>query len=217
MIILDHIFRYISLRRLERFWENAKQYITDRIAEIVQPAGDKEIVNVLTYGSQAPGIAEDGELYINSVDNTLYVYEEGSWAEVEASESVIYVTSDTAHIYVYSHGVFVDSTGESVDNTIYVNNLTTDLAGYTEQGLYSVCMVEGGTQRFYTMTVNMSRRNLPGRPPRVITYYLQMLHNNDGYMSRTKVGTGDWGDWNEFLYAFTKDIEELLPLIYAGL
>lgn len=202
---------YISFRRLSHFWDKAKQYIADRISEIIQPSGDKEIINVLTYDSSAPSSPSAGDYYINSSSNKLYKYVSSSWTEQTADKNVIYITLDTTHMYVYDGTEFKDVTGGDVDNVIYVRNLTTDLEDYTDRGVYTVCQSKaGGVQRWYTLTVTVYRnQGSTGRK--------QVLHNNECYMSRTKGGDTAWSDWTTNTYAYTTDIDALKPLIYAGL
>lgn len=211
---------YISFRRLSQFWDKVKQYIADKIAEIIQPAPQKEIINVLTYSSSAPSSPSDGDYYINSSSDKLYKYSSSSWSEATAKTDVIYIALDTAHIYVYSGSEFVDTTGEMVDNTIYINNIETDLDDYIEDGVYNVCIAQSGVseQEWYTFTVTVFT---PRGAMISIHDYTQVLHNNNGYKSRKRTDrgstTGTWSSWSEFTYASTDDIEKLKPLIYAGL
>lgn len=208
------VFSFISLRRLIRFWEHVKEYIDGKIQDIIQPESEKEVVSVLTCSDTAPEIASDGDYYINTDEPALYVYDDGEWVEDEPSESVIYIALDTSHIYVWNGSEFVDSTGDTVDNTIYVHNLTTALEDYKEPGLFSVCLVNGTFRTYYTMTVSVSRRMM--RPSGSITYYNQTLHNNNGYQYRTKVGSGDWSDWTVFEYVSQEQLQEVSDLAAAG-
>ena len=213
MTILDHIFRYVSLRRLDRFWENAKQYITDKISEIVQPSSDKEVVQVLTYAAIEPATASEGDYYIDSSEGLLYQYANGNWNVVLASKECVYITADTAHIYVYNGSVFIDSTGEAIDNTLYVPNITTSLDGYTERGSYNLCVVTQFRAEWYSFAISIRKgKSMVGRPASIT--YIQTLRNNSGYMLRTKVNTGDWSEWNENTYMTE---EEHKPAIDAAI
>lgn len=196
---------------------NAEQIdgLEEMIASAIQPVPDKEVISVLTYSETAPATAEDGDYYINSSDNKLYAYDEGAWGEETPDESAVYITADTSHIYVWNGTTFTDTTHEPVDGTIYVKNLDTGLEDYTEAGLFTVCHTSGSFRRYYTMVVSITRVKVG---PRITsTTYKQLLHNNDGYITRSKVGSGEWSDWEEFIYVSKKEFEELKPLIYAGL
>ena len=114
------------------------QAINDILAQL-QPADDKEIISVLTYSDTTPAAASAGDLYIDSMNDALKEFVDGSWGDAEAQENVIYITNDTTHFYIYKDNEFVDMTGEPIDNTIYVNNLS-DLDEYTDEGIYRVCV-----------------------------------------------------------------------------
>lgn len=189
--------------------------LEEMIASAIQPVPDKEVISVLTYGETAPATAEDGDYYINSSSNKLYAYDEGAWSEETPDESAVYITADTSHIYVWNGKTFTDTTHEPVDGTIYVKDLATGLADYTESGLFTVCHTSGSLRKYYTMVVSITRIRVSSKV--TLPKYKQLLHNNDGYITRSKVGSGHWSDWEEFIYVSKKEIEELKHLIYAGL
>lgn len=207
---------YISFRRLSQFWEKAKAWIDEQISGAVAPEAQKEVFKVLTYASSAPTSAEDGDYYINSSENKLYYYDEDEWVEATPSSDSIFIATDTNHMYVLSNGTYVDVTGESVDNIIYTNNIITGL-DVTEAGLYTVCYTTSSNTYWYSLTVSVIYGpSRPGRP-RTVSYN-QILSNNECWQQRNKRGSeGTWTDWEEHTYAYTSDIEDLKPLIYAGL
>ena len=208
---------WVSFRRLALFWEGVKDYIKD----IVTPESTKEVFSVVTYSDVAPLTAEDGEYYINSDENALYVYdeddEEEHWKEVTPNPDSVFITEDTNHMYVIgSGGVYTDVTGEQIDDTIYTNNLDTDL-DVTDSGVYKVCYsFYGLSAKWFTLVVTSTYRTVHNpRPVRVYTYH-QILQNNEGFSTRAK-NDGVWSAWENNTYAYKKDIDDLKPLIYAGL
>ena len=209
---------YTSFRRLSHFWDKLKTYIADRISEAVHPSETKEVVPVLTYGTTAPASASEGDYYINSSSNKLYEYVSSEWTEDEPSEKVIYVTSDTSHIYLWNGSLFVDATGEAVDNVIYVNDLETELDDVTTSGVYSVCQsissAVGANTKWYSLIVVNGWKRVGTGAYRRKTFTRQVLSDANHWQEREKIGNGDWEDWAIHTYAYT---EEVMPLIYAGL
>lgn len=174
--------------------------VLDEIRALIQPAPDKEIINILTAASSAPEDYEEGDKYIDISAHVLYEYDGEGWQECVPSSDCVYIASDTSHIYVWNGSEFVDSTGDPIDNTLYVSNIMSDIAGYTDKGMYSVCV---GGRDWYTMVVSQARRTLFGRPPRVIVTYSQILSNESVWMIRYKVNDGGWSEWTEHEYAYT--------------
>jgi len=189
------------------------------------PQDEKEVVSVLTASDDAPLDAAENDLYIDTSDNTLYQYDGEDWNEAEASQNVLYITDDTSHIYRYDGSLFIDVTGQKIDDVIYVSSIDDPaLEAYTEAGMYTVCISSRTGSRYYTLAVNIAKGPARiGVPPR--TTYTQTLYNRDGYYARTKVNAGAWSDWSVFDYASEEYVntevqaakEDLLPLIYAGL
>lgn len=173
--------------------------LTELIETYIQPSEDKEVIAILTASPNAPSSAEDGDLYINTSNNTLLVYDDGAWTATTASTEVVYVTADTSHIYIYNGETFVDSTGEAIDNTIYVSNLTTDLADYTHKGMYAVCLNSGNESIWYTLAVSGARMRKSG--------VIQTLSNKSGYQTRNKKGNDPWSDWT--VKTYVTDISDL--------
>lgn len=196
---------YISLRRLSHFFDNLKEYI----AGIIQPSGDKEVLNVLSYSSSAPASANEGEYYINSSLNKLYVYNSSDeWQEETPSIECIFITSDTSHIYLWNGNAFIDATGQSVDNTIYVRDITTSLEPYNETAVYTVFKgLPGLPPTIYTLIVKRTRIRVGLQQ---IPKYSQTLMNNEGYWTRQKNGSEAWTEWEEFLYASKKDLDAII-------
>ena len=162
------------------------QAINDILAQL-QPADDKEIISVLTYSDTTPASASAGDLYIDSMNDALKEFVDGSWENAEAQENVIYITNDTTHFYIYKDDEFVDMTGEPIDNTIYVNNLS-ELDKYTDEGIYRVCVttVTDMVRSFnwYTLVIE---RSVASRWLRVTI--TQTLSNRSGYQFRKKTNT----------------------------
>lgn len=193
--------------------------IDDILAQL-QPADDKEIISVLSYSSEVPESATEGDLFINSDTNELLEWADSEeWIPTEAKENVIYITNDTTHFYVYKNNVFVDMTGQPIDNTIYINDLD-ELDGFTEDGIYRVCVTTTSAlvknHSWYTFIIE---RSVASRLRRVTI--TQTLSNRSGYQFRKKNNTGPWLAWEEFVFASKAELEaqkeELLDLIYAAL
>ena len=174
--------------------------VLNEIRALIQPAPEKEVVNVLSAGDTMPEDPSDGDRWIDLENNLLYRYsEDDGWGEDSPDGGSVYITADTSHIYVWNGSEFVDSTGQPVDNTLYVHNTTTELEQYTDRGMYNVCV---GGNSWYTMVVFSSRRTFFGRPPRVSVTYRQLLCNNDGWYVRTKVNNGEWSEWEDNEYSY---------------
>ena len=174
--------------------------VLNEIRALIQPAPEKEVVNVLSAGDTMPEDPSEGDRWIDMENNLLYSYsEDDGWVEDNPDEGSVYITSDTSHIYLWNGSEFVDSTGQPVDNTLYVHNTTTELEQYTDRGMYNVCV---GGNFWYTMVVSSSRRTFFGRPPRVSVTYRQLLCNNDGWYVRTKVNNGEWSEWEDHEYTY---------------
>ena len=190
------------------------QAINDILAQL-QPADDKEIISVLTYSDTTPAAASAGDLYIDSMNDALKEFVDGSWGDAEAQENVIYITNDTTHFYIYKDNEFVDMTGEPIDNTIYVNNLS-DLDEYTDEGIYRVCVttVTDMVRSFnwYTLVIE---RSVSSRWLRVTI--TQTLSNRSGYQFRKKTNTMAWDAWEEFIFASKAELQEVYDLACAGL
>lgn len=162
-------------------------------------ATDKEVINVLTASEEAPESAEDGDLYINTDEHNLYEWQEDDWVEIAPSGSVVYLASDNGHIYVYVNDEFADATGEEYNHILYVSNLTNDLAGMTENGIYTVMLVDMFSAKAYTLAVTtLKGPGYIGRPSNITT--TQTVQNYEGYMVRTKTNNGEWSEWEEFRY-----------------
>ena len=172
--------------------------LQNRIEALSQEA-QKEVINILTYSDVAPEGSDEEDFYINSAENKLYYFDGSDWAEMTPSDNNIYVAADTMHMYMYAENGFVDVTGQTVDNTIYVNNITTDLAGYTDKGMFSVCL---SGREWSTLIVSQSRRTLFGRPPRFIITYGQLLRNENGWQFRYKIDDGEWSEWRIQTYSY---------------
>lgn len=190
------------------------QAINDILAQL-QPADDKEIISVLTYSDTTPAAASAGDLYIDSMNDALKEFVDGSWGDAEAQENVIYITNDTTHFYIYKDNEFVDMTGEPIDNTIYVNNLS-ELDEYTDEGIYRVCVttVTDMVRSFnwYTLVIE---RSVASRWLRVTI--TQTLSNRSGYQFRKKTNTMAWDAWEEFIFASKAELQEVYDLACAGL
>ena len=190
------------------------QAINDILAQL-QPADDREIISVLTYSDTTPAAASAGDLYIDSMNDALKEFVDGSWGDAEAQENVIYITNDTTHFYIYKDNEFVDMTGEPIDNTIYVNNLS-ELDEYTDEGIYRVCVttVTDMVRSFnwYTLVIE---RSVASRWLRVTI--TQTLSNRSGYQFRKKTNTMAWDAWEEFIFASKAELQEVYDLACAGL
>ena len=190
------------------------QAINDILAQL-QPADDKEIISVITYSDTTPASASAGDLYIDSMNDALKEFVDGSWEDAEAQENVIYITDDTTHFYIYKDDAFVDMTGDPIDNTIYVNNLS-ELDKYTDEGIYRVCVttVTDMVRSFnwYTLVIE---RSVASRWLRVTI--TQTLSNRSGYQFRKKTNTMAWDAWKEFIFASKAELQEVYDLACAGL
>lgn len=189
------------------------QAIDDILAQL-QPVDDKEIIGVLTYSDIAPEGPSAGDMYIDSEDNMLKEYQDGAWTDAEAKENVIYITNDTTHFYVYKNNVFVDMTGEPIDNTIYINDLD-ELDGFTEDGIYRVCVTTESISKIYRWYTFVIERSVVYRTRSVII--TQTLSNRSGYQHRRKRNLYPWGQWEEFIFASKADLQEVYDLACAGL
>jgi len=189
--------------------------INDILAQL-QPTDDKEIIGVLSYSSEAPESATEGDLFINSDANELLEWADSEeWIPTEAKENVIYITNDTTHFYVYKNNVFVDMTGQPIDNTIYINSLE-ELDEYTDEGIYRVCLttISAVTRsyKWYTFTVDHTVNTRLHRVTRT-----QTLSNRSGYQFRKKNNNGPWLAWEEFIFASKAELQEVYDLACAGL
>ena len=205
----------VTMRRLDRalqqLWKNVKDAILG-VQEIVHPS-EKEIVNAISIASiddvEAP---QEGVFYMiepsDGVGGFLFLYQNGAFNEVIPEEGIIYIVNspDKSHIYIYDYPLWEDVTGQSVDNTLYITNTTTDLESYTDKGMYSVCLsLPLRNTEWYTFTISVNRgRHMVGRP--ATNTYIQTLINNDCWKRRTKIGDDSWSDWTEYRYAYTEDI-----------
>lgn len=205
----------VTMRRLDRalqqLWKNVKDAILG-VQEIVHPS-EKEIVNAISIASiddvEAP---QEGVFYMiepsDGVGGFLFLYQNGAFNEVIPEEGIIYIVNspDKSHIYIYDYPLWEDVTGQSVDNTLYITNTTTDLESYTDKGMYSVCLsLPLRNTEWYTFTISVNRgRHMIGRP--ATNTYIQTLINNDCWKRRTKIGDDSWSDWTEYRYAYTEDL-----------
>lgn len=205
----------VTMRRLDRalqqLWKNVKDAILG-VQEIVHPS-EKEIVNAISIASiddvEAP---QEGAFYMiepsDGVDGFLFLYQNGAFNEVIPEEGIIYIVNspDKSHIYIYNYPLWEDVTGQSVGNTLYITNTTTDLESYTDKGMYSVCLsLPLRNTEWYTFTISVNRgRHMVGRP--ATNTYIQTLINNDCWKRRTKIGDDSWSDWTEYRYAYTEDL-----------
>lgn len=189
--------------------------INDILAQL-QPVDDKEIISVLSYSSEVPESATEGDLFINSDTNELLEYSDSDeWIQTEAKENVIYITNDTIHFYVYKNSEFVDMTGEPIDNTIYINDLE-ELDGFTEDGIYRVCVTTtSGLVKNYSWYTFIIERSVASRLHRVTI--TQTLSNRSGYQYRSKTNLNPWGQWEEFIFVSKADLQEVYDLACAGL
>lgn len=200
---------------------NAEQVagLMELVSSVVQPE-EKEVINVLTYAAEPPESPENGDLFINSATNRLmeYVYDEqeqeGTWDADEPSTAAIYITNDTQHIYIWNGEEFVDRTGEIVDNTIYVKNLTTDLAEVTNQGIYTVAYKSSSHVNWYTLIVSIARRGSRLAP---IVTTSQTLTWQGGWSQRSKTGIGNWSDWTTHEYVYQDGYNKLRKVAAAGI
>lgn len=196
----------------------------DELRALIKPE-TKEVVNAvaITATDQSGLEPEEGAYYFIAPDTeatpatpgTLYLYTGGAFVDQasELSADKIYTVSDgdVMKIYLWTGEVFreVASDGsEKVDNTIYVSNITTALADYTERGIYTVCHARTASLgvTYYTFVVDHSTRMV--RPRGRVIIYSQLLYNQNGYRVRTKAGTADWGDWEIHEYFFKGDSAE---------
>ena len=205
----------VTMRRLDRalqqLWKNVKDAILG-VQEIVHPS-EKEIVNAISIASiddvEAP---QEGVFYMiepsDGVGGFLFLYQNGAFNEVIPEEGIIYIVNspDKSHIYIYDYPLWEDVTGQSVDNTLYITNTTTDLESYTDKGMYSVCLsLPLRNTEWYTFTISVNRgRHMVGSP--ATNTYIQTLINNDCWKRRTKIGDDSWSDWTEYRYAYTEDL-----------
>lgn len=191
-----------------------QEQLIEMVLNITAPAYDKEVVGVRTYSNSAPDSPEEGDLYISADEiGVLYVYADGEWILEQPSEDVVYIAADTSHIYVYNGAEFVDVTGKSYNNVIFVSNITTDLEGFTDVGVYNVCLISRYSSEWFTLTITQKKgRALLGRPTPITTY--QTLQNYKSFQVRSKVGQLAFGEWTVNTYTIK---EEVMPLIYAGL
>ena len=179
----------------------------DAIRELIKPA-EKEVINATPIEStESVTDPVDNAYYIilptETTNGTLYLYTtEDGFVEQTPNESVAYIVAGdgSTSIYLWNGSKFVDVTGQQVDGTIYVNNLTTDLSSYIETATYRIChsYIKQGVAPtreidFYTLDVakvsQWTRR--------------QILVSNDGYKVRYYNPYEDiWTEWEDHTYAY---------------
>lgn len=185
----------------------------DLMELISSGVGGKEVQQVLTVGDTAPADPQDGDYYINTGSESLLLYVEQyeQWQNVSPSEDNIYIAQDTSNMWLWNGTMFVNVTGQSVDNIIYINNLDTGLNNVTNKGLYTVCYTSGSTAQYYTLTVNrINGKSMFGRPR--IDKYIQTLWNYNEVRNRQKLSNQDWPEWTVREYVFDDDLEEVRRL-----
>lgn len=193
----------ISVRRLALFWEMAKEVIRTMIGSVVQPSSEKEVLSVLTYGT-APSSAEDGDYYIKSSNNKLFIYDEG-WVEDTPNTDTLYVTADTSRIYVWNGERFIDQTGELVNGMLVVvskNDLSANK--FLASAVYN-CFITSENKAYTFIISNYTDYTRGVRPAETWNVCKQTLQNADGYIFRTKIDDGPFGPWESKQYAFAAD------------
>jgi hypothetical protein len=114
-------------------------------------------------------------------------------------------------MWLWNGTMFVNVTGQSVDNIIYINNIDTGLNDVMSKGLYTVCYTAGSRAQYYTLTVNrINGKSMFGRPR--IDRYIQTLWNYNEVRNRQKMSNGDWPEWTVKEYVFDADLEEVRRL-----
>ena len=143
-------------------------------------------------------------------------------AEIEnPTPEVIYVTTDTNKLYIYHEDdeEFVEVTNESVDNTIYVNDLTALFDMSLSAGMYVVAYTHRKSSTFVTDIYTLSvRRIMRGR----IQTTGMTLANADGYAVKENDEDNDEYVWSWSYYSLdghthtTDDVTGLTAAIQAA-
>ena len=140
----------------------------------------------------------------------------GALTNTQPEETATYIDDNTGNFYVYNSqtNTFSQISNEEVidsSTTIYIDcnrsplktAAASALAGYKQEGTYSVIAIERSQTNCYTFTVERS-----------LDYYRQYLVGRDGYYYRTNEpidGTGDgstWSAWKDCSYAFLTDLSD---------
>ena len=175
-------------------------FVEDKIQSIVFPEQEKEVISVLTYGTE-PSSAEDDDYYINSSINKLYKYTDGSWEEDIPSTDNVYIASDTANVYVYQNGEFQEVADKTINGVLYFSSWTdSELDNITTNGSYPICYApRKGRPCYYTLTVT-------NKVSGAVHSVLQQASSNQEYRNRSQVTHSgiqeEWGDWTVHTYAF---------------
>lgn len=198
--------------------ENVKVYngtSFDTVASINSVIGKGFIVSENAAGSQLYMFVDGGSgvVYESITPDATLIYAVDKYKTDGTYDSKIYLYNQSSQEFVNVTG---DGGGYVDGNTIYINDIDTELNGYTEAALYNVVVTKqsvrvGVSKQIYTLAVS-SGAKLVLPTNRTVTVYYQVLSNKDGYLSRSKQQGGSWSSWEEFKYAYETDIERVEKL-----
>lgn len=184
------------------------EFINEEIGSFMFPEQDKEVISVLTYGTE-PSSAEEDDYYINSSQNKLYKYVSDVWAEQSADIEAVYIAEDTAKVYVYQNNEFSEVAGGEVDGIIYIKSLqsTDNIDNLEYEGVYKVGMKYNNKSMTTYYTLIEKRK--------FATY--QTLYNEYYIHNRTQDPfSHEWSDWETKEYAFKSDLDLKQDILTSG-
>ena len=184
------------------------EFINEEIGSFMFPEQDKEVISVLTYGTE-PSSAEEDDCYINSSQNKLYKYVSDAWVEQSADTEAVYIAEDTAKVYVYQNNEFSEVAGGEVDGIIYIKSLqsTDNIDDLEYGGVYKVGMKYNNKSMTTYYTLIEKRK--------FATY--QTLYNECYIHNRTRDPfSHEWSDWETKEYAFKSDLDLKQDILIPG-
>lgn len=139
----------VSTKNLQINVMNRSQYdsITPENNQLYFVEYDDTTTFVKSAGDTAPSNPSDGDQYLNTSNNKIYTYEDGSWGEGETpSTGTMYVDKTTNEIYVYDGSTLrqVGGSGQAAN----VDGVTTSLNQNDEIQAIGVINKNGNTPKY---------------------------------------------------------------------
>lgn len=168
--------------------------------------GDKEIIEVADYAAlEALADPQQEVIYITADDNRLYIYNGTAFVEVTDSVST---SDDTIVVRNLNYLLPNPPSDPTLDADIYtaINAVLSTAQNKTYTVIHSYVVVDGSNRTRHTDLYML----FIGQ-----TQIVRILSNRDGYSIAT-LDADDW-TWVSKKYVFQQQIDDLMPLIYAGL
>ena len=168
--------------------------------------GDKEIIEVADYAAlEALTDPQQEVIYITADDNKLYIYNGEAFVEVTDSVST---ADDTIVVRNLNYLLPNPPSDPTLDADTYaaINAVLSAAKNKTYTVIHSYVVVSGSSLTRHTDLYML----FVGQ-----TQTVRILSNRDGYSIAT-LDADDW-TWVNKRYVFQQQIDELMPLIYAGL